>query len=51
MFLYFVKAFTLAASMSTASTLLAKPIELTCDVHFALDKGPNHIFEFYINLD
>lgn len=29
----------------------AKPVELTCGVHFALDSGPDHIFEFHLDLE
>ena len=29
----------------------AKPVDFTCGIHFALDQGPDHIFEFHLNLE
>ena len=40
------------ALMSSLPILVsAKVVDLTCNVLFALEKGPDHIFEFHLDLD
>ena len=41
--------FTLLISFPTLA--LAKVVDLTCNVFFALEKGRDHIFEFHLDLD